>query len=188
MISELEEEATEDEYVYERMGCWCETNDKIKTKAIADGEQKIADLTAAIEKFTANSARLNTEISNLEKEVAKNSAALDQATALRKKELAEFNAEEKELLQTISSLKSAVIALSKHHEAALVQEEASSVTMQQIEIDVTVQHVLQKHKDMLTPHQRKVAKAFMQHTDKAPQSGEIFGMLQQMKETFETNL
>jgi len=191
MISELEEEATEDEYVYERMGCWCETNDKIKTKAIADGEQKIADLTAAIESFTGNSARLNVEISNLEKEIAKNSLALDQATALRKKGLAEFNAEEKEMLQTISSVKSAVIALSKHHES-LIQEGSTSVTMQQIEIDVTVQHVLQKHQEMMTPHQVKVAKAFMQHqaqaTGKAPASGEIFGMLKQMKETFETNL
>jgi len=38
------------------------------------------------QELTAGSARLNTEIANLEKEVAKNSAALDQATALRKKE------------------------------------------------------------------------------------------------------
>merc|ERR1719395_350801 len=93
MIAQLEKEAEEDEEVYEAMGCWCETNDKAKTKAIADGETSINRLTAAIEDFTANSARLNTEIANLEKEVAKNSDALDKATALRKKELAEFNAE-----------------------------------------------------------------------------------------------
>merc|ERR1719265_905325 len=126
MVAQLEKEAEEDEEVYETMGCWCETNDKAKTKSIADAEQAISDLTAAIEGFTASSARLNTEIANLEKEVSKNSEALDQATALRKKELAEFNAEEKESLQTISSLKSAVIALSKHHEAALLQKKGSS--------------------------------------------------------------
>merc|ERR1719231_890630 len=108
------------------MGCWCETNDKAKTKAIADAETAIARLTAAIEDHTANSARLNTEISNLEKEVAKNSDALDKATALRKKELAEFVAEEKEMLGTISSLKSAVIALSKHHSASLIQTDTGA--------------------------------------------------------------
>merc|ERR1719388_753475 len=70
----------------------------------------------------------------------------------------------------------------------MIQEDTSSATMQQIQIDVTVQHVLQTHKDMMTPHQRRVAKAFMQNKEKAPASGEIFGMLQQMKETFETNL
>jgi len=191
MISQLEQEAEEDEEVYETMGCWCETNDKLKTKAIADGEKMITDLTASIEGFTANVARLNVEISNLENEVAKNSQALDQATALRKKELAEFNAEEKESLQTISSVKSAVIALSKHHEALLQAEsaaETSAGTMQQLQIDVTLDHVLRKHSDMLTPHQRNVAKSFMQHNGAAPASGEIFGILKQMKETFETNL
>merc|ERR1719152_306133 len=109
MVGQLEKEAEEDEEVYETMGCWCETNDKAKTKAIADAEQAIADLTSAIEEFTASSARLNTEIANLEKEVAKNSQALDTATALRTKQLAEFNEEEKDMLGSISSLKAAVI-------------------------------------------------------------------------------
>merc|ERR1719371_49524 len=80
MIGQLEKEAEEDEEVYETMGCWCVTNDKAKTKSIADSEQSISDLAAAIEGFTASSARLNTEIANLEKEIAKNSEALDTAT------------------------------------------------------------------------------------------------------------
>jgi predicted nucleic acid-binding Zn-ribbon protein len=76
-------------------------------------------LTSSIEGLTGMSARLNTEIANLEKEVSKNQGALDTATALRTKQLAEFNEEEKDMLQSITSLKSAVIALSKHHEAML---------------------------------------------------------------------
>merc|ERR1719389_1385646 len=79
MISQMEKEAEEDEEVYEAMGCWCVTNDKEKTKSIADAESAISDLSSAIEGFTASSARLNTEIANLEKEVAKNSEALDSA-------------------------------------------------------------------------------------------------------------
>ena len=65
------------------MACWCETNDKEKTKSIADAEARISDLTTKIEELTASSARLNTEIKNLEKEVAENQAALDKATAIR---------------------------------------------------------------------------------------------------------
>merc|ERR1719310_1631976 len=124
MIVQLQKEATEDEEVYESMGCWCETNDKGKTKAIADAEATIAQLTAAIEEFTANSARLNTEIANLQAEISENSKALDAATAMRQKELAEFNAEEKSSLGTISSLKSAITTLSKHHDASLLQQES----------------------------------------------------------------
>jgi len=55
-------------------------------------------LTTAIEDLTAGSARLHTEIKNIEKEVAENQEALDQATEIRQKELAEFNTEEKDLL------------------------------------------------------------------------------------------
>merc|ERR1719428_694906 len=90
----MEEEGEEDEEVFEKMGCWCVTNEKAKTKSIADAEGAISDLTSAIEGFTASSAKLNTEIAMLEKEHAKNTEALDSATAMRKKELAEFNAEE----------------------------------------------------------------------------------------------
>merc|ERR1712183_877593 len=72
MLKQLEKEAEEDEDIYDKLACWCETNDKEKTKAIADAEAKIEDLTAKIEELTALSAQLNTEIKNLESEVAKN--------------------------------------------------------------------------------------------------------------------
>merc|ERR1719156_21626 len=144
MITQMEKEAEEDEETYEAMGCWCETNDKLKTKSIADSEQAISDLTVAIEGFTAVSAQLNQEIPALEGEVAKNEEALDKAYAMRKKELAEFNAEEKESLGTIASLKSAVVALSKHHEAAsFLQEDVSR------QLWSTLKHHLHKHEDIL---------------------------------------
>merc|ERR1719345_69407 len=72
MQKQLEKEAEEDEEIYEKMACWCETNDKAKTKAIADAEAHIEDLTSTIEELSASSARLNTEIKNLEAEVAEN--------------------------------------------------------------------------------------------------------------------
>jgi DNA repair exonuclease SbcCD ATPase subunit len=194
MVGQLEKEAEEDEEVYETMGCWCETNDKEKTKSIADAEQRIADLTTSIEELTGASARLNTEIANLDKEVAKNSGALDTATALRTKQLAEFNEEEKDMLQSISALKSAVITLSKHN-AAMLQDSDDAYD----EIVPLLHNELKKHKDLLmdviTPHQRKLLrtfdapKAFVQDaTEASAPSSEIFGILKQMKETFETNL
>merc|ERR1712203_126399 len=183
-----------------KVACWCETNDKEKTKAIADAEAKIADLTVKIEELTAASARLNTEIKNLEKEVAANQEALDQATAVREKQLAEFNAEEKDLLESISALKAAITVLSKHHGGALLQMPRSHM----LGVATTLQHEMQKHarilQGVLTHSERKAVSAFIQAPEDyfdasptfkqsyAPQSGEIFGILRQMKETFESNL
>merc|ERR1719379_1007036 len=203
MVTQLEHEAEEDEDVYQAMSCWCTTNDAAKTQAIAAGERKINDLTAAIEEATANSARLNTEIANLNKEEAKNGEALDSATALRKKQLAEFNAEEKDMLQSITSMKGAVIALKKHN-SAFLQATQTGLDLAATGVAAAVAHELEHHADFLagfvTPRQRKLLAAFaaapetamrtvlLQTEHQAPQSGEIFGILSAMKESFETNL
>merc|ERR1719446_1717660 len=198
MLKQLEKEAEEDEEIYDKMACWCETNDKEKTKSIADAEARISDLTTKIEELTASSARLNTEIKNLNKEVSSNQAALDKATAIRQKQLAEFNGEEKDLLESISALKAAVTVLSKHH--SMLQVPKSHV----LGVAATLQHELSKHgallQGVLTPSARRTIGAFVQSPEDyfdseptfkqsyAPQSGEIFGILKQMKETFESNL
>jgi len=200
MKAQLEKEAEEDEEIYENLACWCETNDKEKTKAIADAEAHIEDLTAQIEELSATSARLNTEIKNLEAEVKENQEALDTATALRAKQLAEFNAEEKDVLQSITALKNAIIVLSKHHPGALLQMSSR----QTLDIATIIGHEMQKHAAMLqgvlTPSQKRAVAAFVQSPEDyfdaeptfkqsyAPASGQIFGILKQMKETFENNL
>merc|ERR1719502_2268 len=83
MQKQLEKEGEEDEEVYDKVMCWCETNDREKTQATADGEQRITDLGSSIEELTAKSARLRAEISTLDGEVAKNTEALDKASNLR---------------------------------------------------------------------------------------------------------
>jgi chromosome segregation ATPase len=198
MLKQLEKEAEEDEEIYDKMACWCETNDKEKTKSIADAEARISDLTTKIEELTAMSARLNTEIKNLEKEVAENQAALDKATAIRQKQLAEFNEEEKDSLEAISALKAAITVLSKHN--SFLQMPKSHL----VGVAASVENQMQKHASLLagvlTHSQRRIVAAFVQSPEDyfdasptfkqsyAPQSGEIFGILKQMLETFENNL
>jgi len=195
MSKQLAKEQEQDEEIYAKMECWCKTNDKEKSQAIKDAEAKIATLTAEIEEGTAESSRLNAEIKNLEKEVAANEEALAKATAMRKKALAEFNAEEKDLLQSIQALKNAVVVLSKHNSKAFLQADAE---INNINIASMLKRTMRVHKDVmedaLSPSQQETLKAFIT-SDAAPhlqayanQSGEIFGILKQMQETFENNL
>merc|ERR1719491_144807 len=200
MLKQLEKEAAEDEDIYDKVACWCETNDKEKTKSIAEAEARIDALTTKIEELTAVSARLNTEIKNLEKEVAANQDSLAKATALREKQLAEFNAEEKDLLEAISALKAAITVLSKHHGDSLIQLPRSHM----LGLAATLQFQMSKHASLLqgvlTPKERRAVASFAQSPEDyfdaaptfkqsyAPQSGAIFGILRQMKETFESNL
>mmetsp|Transcript_61619 Transcript_61619/g.114384 ORF Transcript_61619/g.114384 Transcript_61619/m.114384 type:complete len:680 (+) Transcript_61619:48-2087(+) len=200
MQKQLEKEQEEDEEIYEKLACWCETNDKEKTKSIAEAEARITDLTSKIEELTGLSAELNTEIKALEQERAANQESLEKATALRQKQLAEFNAEEKDLLESISALKAAITVLSKHHSTSLLQVPRGHL----LSVAATLEHEMQKHSSLLqgvlTPSERRAAGAFIQQPEDyfnaqptfkqsyAPQSGEIFGILRQMLETFEANL
>jgi septal ring factor EnvC (AmiA/AmiB activator) len=108
MIKQLEKEAEEDEDIYDKLACWCETYDKEKTKSIADAEAKIKDLTHKIEQLSANSGRLNGEIKVLKNEVADDQDALEQAKAVRANELAKFNQQDKELSAAIEGLNAAI--------------------------------------------------------------------------------
>jgi len=203
MLKQLEKEADEDEEIYDKIACWCETNEKEKTKAIADSEAKIDDLTSLIEELTGTSSRLNTEIKHLKEEVVKHQEALEKATAIRQKELAEFNEEEKDNLMAITALKNAIIVLSRHHPDSLLQ-----LPKIQIEsVAATLQRLMDRYPELfhgvLTHEQRRAVMsltAFVQQPKDyfdaeptfsqsyAPQSGVIFGILKQMKETFEANM
>eukprot|EP00747_Dinoflagellata_sp_TGD_P140143 gnl/TRDRNA2_/TRDRNA2_175977_c3_seq10.p1 gnl/TRDRNA2_/TRDRNA2_175977_c3~~gnl/TRDRNA2_/TRDRNA2_175977_c3_seq10.p1 ORF type:complete len:719 (+),score=291.22 gnl/TRDRNA2_/TRDRNA2_175977_c3_seq10:116-2158(+) len=192
MLEQMEKEAEEDEEMYNKQACFCDSNEKEKTKSIADAETRIYDLTTSIEELTALSAQLTTEIKNLDQEVAKNQNALDEATAMRQKELAEFVAEEKDLLGSIGAIKSAITVMKKHNSASFMQ---TGMSQKQI-VAAKIGHVMSKHSDMLkhqlTHSQKRIITAFIQSpedgvTSSGP-SSEIFGIMSQMKETFETNL
>merc|ERR1719191_1427698 len=185
MQATLQKEQETDEEVYDKLTCWCETNDKEKTEAIEIAQARITELVSTIEELTGKSARLTTEIKTLGEEIEKNQDALNKATAIRTKELAEFNAEEKDMMQSIQALKNAVTVLSKHHE--MPAESLAQVAA------LMKHHLGSKHlQGTISPTQKQSITAFLQQPagfqSYAPASGQIFGILKQMKETFESNL
>jgi len=203
MQAQLEDEKKNDAELYDKLVCWCTTNDKEKTKAIKNENQQIADLTAAIEEYTSRDGQLTTQIATLKSAIAKGNKALEEAAQVRAKQLAEFNQDEKDMIQSIGSLKGAVTSLSKHNPSALLQRDAVVEVSKAIRQTMKTQPSLVK--DAVKPHQRRRLAELLERPDTMlsllqqpmdasgatsynSQSGEIFGMLKQMKETFETNL
>jgi len=186
---QLGKEQEEDQATYDQFACWCETNDKGKSKAIADGEQSIQNLKSMIESLTAKNSQLTTDIANLDETIAKGEKALDEATAVRTKELAEFNQGDKDAIVAIKGLHGAVQTLSSHNAGAALTQEAM-LQLQQ----VLSQHM--GHRQLahlgLAAKQRHVVTSFLQQPTGASSynsnSGEIFGVLAAMKESFETNM
>jgi len=190
MLNQLEKETAEDEEIYDKMACWCETNDKEKTKSITKAQDRIQDLSTEIGEFTASAARLGTEIKTLEKEISTNQNALDQATSIRQKQQGEFNDEEKDLTQSVSALKASTVVLSKHHSEALIQMPQSHM----LRVVDLLKHEMKKHsallQGVLTHSERRTLASFIEASSKshAPPSAEVYGILKQMQDTFNSNL
>merc|ERR1719159_1296951 len=145
----------------------------------------VKDLAAAIEEYAAKADQLRSDIEGLKEDITEKTNALQEATGIRDKELAEFNAEEKDMIQSITSLKGAVTVMSKAHgESALLQ------------VKDILRHQSKRYRHMfgqsLSDKQRHAVMSLIQERSsslslsRTPASGEIFGILKQMKESFET--
>merc|ERR1719454_2193419 len=103
------------------------------------------------------------------------------------------------MLQSIQALKSAIVVLQKHQgKTSLVDDTAMNHVAQVVKTE------MDKHKMMLlgivTPHQKRIVGTFLQQGNlrnsqpakpvdvSGGQSGEIFGVLKQMLDTFQSNL
>merc|ERR1719169_302879 len=94
MQAELNKELEDDKAVYEMLTCWCETNEKEKTKAIEEGEAKIAQLEADLGEYAAKIKELKALIAESKDKYNGDWEALNKASAMRMKDNKEFHGEE----------------------------------------------------------------------------------------------
>jgi len=195
MQTELQQELKDDKEVHETLSCWCETNRKEKTQAIDMANQKIAQLEAAIGEAMAKLKELKEKRTSTLAEVDADHAALMEASALRMKENKAFQAAETDLIEAVQASKQAIVALSKHHpELAQLRSIAQRLTAARVPQLVAKGGSLRRD-------QLEALKEFLQEgsgaqsflaipgfKSYAPQSGQIYGILQQMQEDFEKSL
>jgi len=126
MQTTLKKEMDEDAALYDKLACWCNTNENEKGNAISEQSAKVTELTSTIEALTAKSAELTATIKQLEEDTAAGKQALATATALREKEAITFRGQETESMANIKNLEAAITVLAKHHGGALPQMPGAS--------------------------------------------------------------
>jgi len=137
MQKTTDEERQKDEELYEKMACWCKTNQNQKTKALEEYESMINRLTADITAYTGASAQLTTEIKNLGIEIQKINSSMEKAENGRAEEVAAFDAEKADLVETIDALAKAVKALSGVHGEGGAEEVKASL----VQVKTTIMHL-----------------------------------------------
>jgi len=189
MRTQLNAEMADDHEVFEKLSCWCKTNDREKTESIRIAEAKIAALESTIKELAAAIAEGEAKIIAVKNEYNKDWDALKTATEMRMKESAAFAQSEKDFLQVIDACKQAVIVLSKHH-PELAQLRAAAYALSKDVVHNVVKPgdrlALQKFLDETT-----TATSFLEipgYKSYSSQSGQVFGILKQMRSDFESNL
>merc|ERR1740133_24468 len=191
--AQLEKELDDDKAVYQLMTCWCTSNDEEKAAAIAAGNAKIAQLESSIGAGAAKIAGLKEKRKETLDEVNADHKALSDATGMRMKENKEFQASETDYIEAISASKNAIVVLGKHN-PSLAQLRTAAHTLLDARMTQMVDgHVSKANVGMLRSflHNTESATSFLAipgMQSYAPQSGQIFGILGQMKEDFEVNL
>lgn len=195
MSVELHRELDDDKAVHEKLGCWCETNENDKTRAIDLGEAKIEQLSSSMDAATAKILELKEKRKATMEESERDQMALDKARALRLKETQAFHGEEVDLMEAIAACKQAVVVLSKHHpELAQVRSIAARLQDKRVaQLVLTSQRLKRDQLELLKGFLQQAAGAssFLSipgFQSYAPRSGQIFGILKQMQKDFENSL
>jgi chromosome segregation ATPase len=178
MLQVLDEERQKDEALYNKHTCWCATNLKEKQAAIADGEARLNVLVTQLDEATALAEKLKKEIKDIDGQVKGNVGDRNKDWETQNAGFEDFSQEEKELMQSISQLKGAIAVLKKHN--SLV--DLSGVIRDGLSRGYTGRDAAE------FSWLQGLASAPAGYKSYANQSGQIFGVLQSMLDTFEKNL
>jgi len=201
MLKDSEKEGDEEKTLYEKFKCYCDDNSKEKTKSVKDLTKTTGLLEANIQELQGSTSLLSKQTAELKAEMDKNSQQRKTAKDLRKDEKEVFEKTETDLKEAIGQLKTAIDILadvgadqnleeSAEHErfmAGFKKDKEDSL----LKLKTSVKQALLAARTTVTPQQRLKVLAFIQSPfagSYSSQSGEIFGILSNMKETFETNL
>merc|ERR1712150_2102 len=115
MRSELETEAANDEEIYEKITCWCKTNDDEKDKAVNAAQVKVENLEGQIQELKGKENVLEAKIQKVRKELDANNQSLRKARQVRSEEKNKFDDSSNEQLKAIKACEGAIVALENHN-------------------------------------------------------------------------
>jgi len=191
MNKQLQADLQDDKDVHELMDCFCDTNEKEKTKAIDDGEIKISQLKAFLGEAAGKLAEMKVKRKETKKELASDQKGLADATAMRMKDNKAFAKDKADTIVAIKASKDAITVLSKQNTGLLEIRQVASHLQQARVLQMGVLDNLKRAalKDFL--HDAQGATSFLAipgMKSYGSQSGQIFGILNQMLEDFEDHL
>jgi septal ring factor EnvC (AmiA/AmiB activator) len=178
MMKKSDDTALLEEKLFDKYMCQCKKNLAQLQKSIEASTEKVPQLESAIQETSALKASLTQELAQAKEDKASAESSLKEAKAMRDGDAKTFAKESTESKENIKAMAGAVKALRKGmNQGEFLQTEAAP----------WLQGLLAVGKPA-KGYDREALSAFLQEGDQSEDSGEIIGILEQMKEDMENDL
>lgn len=193
MLVKSKADGESDTKLFAKYQCFCDSNAEEKRKSIEDLGKTIELLGGQIGELVASTGKLSTENGQLLFAMQDNERGRDTAQSLRDKAHDSFVAEEADLKAAIGQMDSAIDTLSAigADGTALLRLKGSTRRERLPNLSVDAKDALKAVSAFLTGAQRQKVSSFLQAPftgEYQSQSGEIVGILKNMRDTFKSNL
>merc|ERR1719238_371239 len=177
MQTKINAEGAKREKMFDQYMCYCQNADGTLGKSISDAETKIPQLESSIKEGAAMKKQLESELKDAQTGRVEAKDAIAKATAIREKEAAAYAKLKSDAEANIGALSKAIPAIEKGMGSAFLQTSSATVLR---EISMSANMI---------PADRDLLASFLSEGDNyAPKSGEILGILKQMKDEMEKDL
>jgi len=183
MAQKVESEGKKEQDMFDKYMCYCETGESDLKKSVDAAETKIPQLQSSIEEATAEKNKLKNEIERAKSDLEEATSSLESATSLRERDAQAFATQSAEDKANIEALGKAIVAVEKGMGSGFLQTRAATIIRSlTVSMDMS-----SSDRDLLSAF-LSGGQSDSESETYAPQSGEIVGMLKQMKETMEKDL
>ncbi|CAD7963438.1 unnamed protein product [Amoebophrya sp. A120] len=188
LAKEIEAESAEQAKLHEKMQCACKKAVPDMEQEIEDAKNSISALQASIQEKSGAAEQLGAEVAALDKDIAENKQSLAEAQSVRKKEGDEYQAESAVTRTNIAAMDQAIPALRKgmggEDPDAFLQVKGKT---EEKKMKKNLLLLLQNGA-FSSEADRELVYEHATSNSKTESSGEIVGILEQMRESMRDNL
>merc|ERR1740123_910662 len=180
MQKKVAAEGEREKQLFDKYSCWCRSGAGKLAESITGATAKVPQVQSDIEAGKGQLAQLKADLKQHQSDCEAAKASSAEATAIREKEAAAFVAEKAEYDANIDALSGAIAAISKGMVGGFLQSSAAQRLRAAV---VSTRHLLDGERMQLAP--------FLSGAERsgyAPQSGEILGLLKQLKDSMSQGL
>jgi septal ring factor EnvC (AmiA/AmiB activator) len=179
MQNKIEAEGKKEQVLFDKFMCYCTNGRGQLEDSISAAETKIPKVESDIKEMGAEVVQLSADIEKAKADRADAKSAIAEATAIREKEAAAYAKESGDYKANLGAMDKAIAAIEKGAGGSFLQT-ATGATIRKLSITVEMSDV-----------DRDVLSSFLSTSDTteyAPQSGQITGILKQMRDTMQADL